>query len=566
MLKLKLLLFSIFVLIFLFCATQRPPSGGPVDKTPPEVVAVYPAPNATGVELDTDIGIEFSERIEKKSISGAIFISPRQGENVEYHWKGKKLVVDFPDSLKPERTYVLTIGTDVIDLRRNRMEQAFHLAFSTGDKLDQGRISGTVHSETGIEGTIVCLYEYTDSLQPDPSKNFPEYMTQCNKTGEYQFSYIAPGKYLPLALKDKDYNQKYDRGFDGVGIPTTIAELSADQLSISGINFRMTTEDTTQVTLRGVLSSDRHHIDIKFDGPIKPPNFTAVQRYFVIVNEKTVTDTLSIKRIYQNTQDLSRFHLKTAAMDTGSYVLYCSDLFDMAGNPLDSASQFYTFSGSSEPDTVKPSLIQQSIQQNAKNVALQPAINLLFSEAMDTLSFEQHFRLADSGNVRQSGDFHWCNPADVTFTPQQQLESNMPYITRLPVDSVFDEFANPLADSIIEIRFTTLNLDTLSSLSGVIVDKKEHGTGQFYLTAHNTTSKNIHYETTVDSAGPYLFRGIFPGIYLINGFRDEDNNGSYSHGQVFPFKPAERFLFYPDSVKIRSRWPNEGNDLIFNKY
>ena len=72
--------------------------------------------------------------------------------------------------------------------------------------------------------------------------------------------------------------------------------------------------------------------------------------------------------------------------------------------------------------------------------------------------------------------------------------------------------------------------------------------------------------TVLDSTGNYQFNDIFPGIYLIYGFRDADSNGTYSYGQIKPFKPAERFLFYPDSIKVRSRWPNEGNDIILNSY
>ena len=55
---------------------------------------------------------------------------------------------------------------------------------------------------------------------------------------------------------------------------------------------------------------------------------------------------------------------------------------------------------------------------------------------------------------------------------------------------------------------------------------------------------------------------LLPGHYFLDCFRDSDGNGRYSYGHTFPFVPAERFAVYPDTVVLRSRWPNEGNDII----
>jgi len=70
------------------------------------------------------------------------------------------------------------------------------------------------------------------------------------------------------------------------------------------------------------------------------------------------------------------------------------------------------------------------------------------------------------------------------------------------------------------------------------------------------------YNISIDEPGNYQFDHILPGIYVIKGFRDADSNGVYSYGQAIPFCPAERFFVYPDSIKVRSRWPNEGNTII----
>lgn len=562
-----LFILSALIIVLSYCASQRRPSGGPVDKAPPEIIGVYPAPNATNVERDAQIIIEFSEPVDKKSMTGAIFISPRQEEELTYRWKGEKLIIEFPDSLKANRTYVVTIGTDVVDLRRNRLAQSFHLAFSTGEKLDQGRVSGSVHANNSMEGTLIGMYAFPEGNEPNPSKQFPEYITQCNENGEYQFSYIAAGKYRLFSLQDKDYDQKYTHGYDGIGIPTTDVNLTEDFPSVADINFQMTVKDTILAALRGVIDIDRHHLDVRFDGPVEPITYSPNQTYFSIITEQAEVDTLPILNFYQNREDQSRFHLKTAQQDSSiNYLLIAQNIFDLAGNPLDTAYTRVQFTGNPLPDTTRPLLTFQSITDGAREIPLIPEIELRFSEALIESTLENHFNLTDTNKTEIKGVFHWKNPADVIFSPDNELTSLMPYIVTVPVDSVLDEFGNSLADSSIQFTFTTLNPDTLSALSGTIIDKKTDSIGRFFLNAKHTTNENITYNTVVDSAGLYIFRAIFPGIYTIYCFHDEDNNGEYTYGNVIPFQPAERFLFYPDSIKIRSRWPNEGNDLIFKEY
>jgi len=136
--------------------------------------------------------------------------------------RGRKLIIEFPDSLKKDRTYVLTIGTDAVDLRRNRMENSFQLAFSTGEKLDQGRISGTVYGNSGIEGTIIGAYTLQPEQEVNPAQITAEYVTQCNTTGDYRLSYIAPDNYRLFAINDKD-------GKDHLGNPITYIKPEPEQ-------------------------------------------------------------------------------------------------------------------------------------------------------------------------------------------------------------------------------------------------------------------------------------------------------------------------------------------------
>jgi hypothetical protein len=141
----------------------------------------------------------------------------------------------------------------------------------------------------------------------------------------------------------------------------------------------------------------------------------------------------------------------------------------------------------------------------------------------------------------------------------------MPYRILLQADSIKDLFQNSLCDSAITFRFNTLNADTLGEILGTIADELPSDSGKIFMKAVPTEEKGKTYAITVHKPGTYRFDGVFPGTYLISGFRDRDKNGIYSFGQLAPWVPGERFFQYPDTISVRARWPNEGNDIMILK-
>ena len=75
-------IYLLFVLI-LGCAKPMAPPGGPVDRTPPEIISSTPASGSIGISIDPSIVIEFSEVIDAKSVEKALF-KPLQ--ITEYRW------------------------------------------------------------------------------------------------------------------------------------------------------------------------------------------------------------------------------------------------------------------------------------------------------------------------------------------------------------------------------------------------------------------------------------------------------------------------------------------------
>ena len=128
--KKNTLIFLLLSFILIKCANQLPPTGGEVDKIPPEIEEVFPADGTINFKEDY-FEIEFSEYVDKRSVTDAIFISPFIEGSMEFSWTGTTLEVIFPEDLKEDVTYTITIGTDVVDLNnKNRMAQSFTFSFS----------------------------------------------------------------------------------------------------------------------------------------------------------------------------------------------------------------------------------------------------------------------------------------------------------------------------------------------------------------------------------------------------------------------------------------------------
>jgi len=556
--NLSILILTIITFI-LACARQLPPPGGPVDTIPPEVVETLPVPGATEVSTGTKIELFFSERMNNQSVENAVFISPWPSEEIFLKWKGRRLRIDFEDTLKENRTYVLTIGAKSSDLRNNPMKDSFSMAFSTGDKIDEGIISGAVYSEGQIEGSLICAYSLQDSSNIDPTRVLADYYTQCNQEGTYQLTYVAPGNYRLFAIRDQDRNRKYTRGIDAIGITVSDVTLMPEQMSISGINFQLSVEDTISPKIRSAYAINQTNIVLRFSEEIAEFDESDPKQFFKINAEEKSEIHLSIVSCYQNLLEKSNIFLTTEKQSPIAYKIVVKNLFDYSHNPLDSLDNWIVFNGITDADTINPAIVFKSIEDSTTGITMDAEIRFVFSEAMKQESVENSISMKEQNKQIIDGKFAWNNPADVIYLPDSSLKSQTWYSINVVADSIFDLSENSLADSIEAIHFKTLNKDTLTAISGEFIDEQTDARGRIFLSAKG---ENNLYNISIDEPGNYQFDHILPGIYVIKGFRDADSNGVYSYGQAIPFHPAERFFVYPDSIKVRSRWPNEGNTII----
>ena len=175
----KIIFTSISYILCLFlisCATKGAPSGGPVDREPPEVVNTFPTSDSLFVHKDLQyIEIEFSERMTESSLARSLFISPHLSFEIE--WQDAETVqMLLTDSLIESQTYVISVGAEASDARQNKMKESFQFAFSTGGHIDRGSINGRIFDLEKNETAAAFAYILDDTSKFDPVNKQPFYI------------------------------------------------------------------------------------------------------------------------------------------------------------------------------------------------------------------------------------------------------------------------------------------------------------------------------------------------------------------------------------------------------
>ncbi len=553
----------VFLALFMTCANQGFPPGGPEDKNPPIILHTFPPRDTTNVPLDARLRILFSEPVTPRTCEDALFITPFPGENIKYKWKrDKELTIIFGDSLLDDRTYVVTIGAGTKDRRNNAMQNSYTLAFSTGDILDKASVQGRIYGDQ-VEGTQIWAYDLSDTTAPDPTTTFPLYITQAGKGGLYHMTNMALGDYRLFAVLDRDVNNKYNIEFDLLGVSTRDIRLDSTIMDINQFNFRMTMQDTTPPMLNAAQAPDEHHVDIRFTESMLPDCLNVVTNYAIWSED----DSLDIFDAAIDFYNAAVVHLTTSKQDSGrEYKLAVKQAFDLYYLPILPDSNVAVFQGSAVPDTSKPQYLTMQPRDSSKFLPSFTPLSVFFSKAMDAASIDNNLVVADTLGDTISGAITWPEKSRFIFTPDKEFANDRFYYMTLPADSIFDFYGNPFADTLFQRQFTSVNPDTFTAISGAISDADTSARGAFFLRLHSADAKkDLTRDLWINEPGPFSFEKLLPDRYTIEVYRDEDENGRFSFGEAFPYQPSERFWTYPDTIEVRSRWPTEGENILLPK-
>lgn len=560
-------------LVAVACAREGIPPGGPRDRIPPWVVETDPPAGSTHVPLEVSPKLTFSERIQPRSIEGNLFIAPIVEFETEASWRGNEISVRFEEPLLADRTYIITVGTGIRDMRSNRMDSTFVYALSTGSSIEEGEVIGlTVHDGQPARNTYIWAYDLAGKPDPDPSGTTPDYLVQAGRDGTFTFTHLSVGRYRLFAFLDQGRDRLYDPGVDPVGIPTRDVVLSEEGRSDGPMSdgpmwFRMAVNDTAAMHVVSARAAHRREVSVFLSEAPRAEMVRDTGAYAIDAVEEG--GSLEVTSAYLDPADPATIVLTTAPQDRDRvYRLTVTGLKNTWSEPIDTTENTVEFNGSPIENSTAPRLEEVHPVNRSRDVA--QSIELRFSFSEPVTMEEGAVVLRDSTDREIGGDLRWINATLAAMRPDFMLQPSTDYEILVLAGLVKNGFDQPLhvtgdRPDTLAYTFTTIDPDSYGSLSGRFEDEDPSGAGSVGISLYPLRDAEPTSEIELDGPGDFRFDNVLPGQYILQAYRDANGNGEFDYGNAFPFVPAERTMVHPDTLEVRLGWETEDITLRLNR-
>lgn len=217
----------ILSLLVISCARVGSPVGGTKDTLAPKFLSSNIDTTRINVPRDIkELRLDFDEYVMLKEVSKNLIISPpiKYKKIIPSNLANKYILIQWQDSLKANTTYNFNFGNAIVDNNEGNILPYFNFAFSTGDKIDDTYISGTVEdamifkkkNETAKDNKyVVGLYPILEGKTDFKQK--PSYIAKVDEENYFELNYLQKGDYIIIAFEDENQNSLYDAGKEKVG-------------------------------------------------------------------------------------------------------------------------------------------------------------------------------------------------------------------------------------------------------------------------------------------------------------------------------------------------------------
>lgn len=544
--------------VFLSCAKQAPPPGGPEDKTPPEVISSIPENGSTDVSLKPKIVLSFSERMDRERIGEAVFVSPPPDGGIRLDWSGDDLEIKIVDSLADDRTYLVTVGSSATDAHNNRLVSSYTLAFATGSTIDSGSISGMVVKDGDpFPGATVAAYPLTSTSHENFIFDSLQYVTQAGSNGSFEFEFMSAGDYAVFAYNDRNGDKAWNPGREGFAFPRGPAILIGAAGTVTEMNFAVFPRDTTRLGIADASFLRNDLLEINLSAPALGQNMVRAKAF---IHSYDKTDTVYAAGIYtwlDTTEScVAVFEEDITAEE---YFVQMTDLVDIWGNEIDTEPDSILLQAPLSTDDTPPSLADVYPARGARNVPLDSRIRLRFKERVHHTDTASGATLIDDDSNTTALEYEQIDPFTFEFFDVESLRSGSRLTFHFSLATISDLAGNSITDSTYSLTFHTLNEDSLGAFSGKVVPGARSA-GKIPLVFYSPLDGGIRTLLDVQSDGSFR-QDVIPGEYTFLGFLDRDPDGYISSGEFVPFDYAEPVFYFPDTVSVRPRFETEGVTL-----
>jgi hypothetical protein len=208
------------------CAIDRPPLGGPEDKTAPTLLVTVPRSDSAGVDAGSEIAITFSEDMSRSGVERLVQFNPPI-EIGTVRWDGSTIFIRPAEPLHPDTTYIVTIRPGFRDYHKVAAKEGTEFAFATSAAIDSGTISGRIYfrREPTKKGVVRCFVLPVDSGFAAEAVR-PDREAKTDENGDYTLRYLPnrDNRFIVWAFEDANKNSTFaPENEAGMLLPDTVA-------------------------------------------------------------------------------------------------------------------------------------------------------------------------------------------------------------------------------------------------------------------------------------------------------------------------------------------------------
>ena len=543
---LKKLLIPIVALTLVGCANRGSgPQGGPKDSIPPVAVRSIPE-NGSVAFHDDRIEIFFNESLQLDNIGQNLLMSPPQQHPPEVRARGKRVLIQFVDSLRDSTTYTLDFGKAICDFTEKNPFLHYTFSFSTGDVIDTLEAFGHVYDAqtlNPVEDVLVGIHEdLTDSaFTTSPLLR----IAKSNATGLYRIGNMRRGTYRLYALEDASKDYRWTLGESLAFADSTIVPDTAEQRPL--FLFK---EQQQRLYMAKSQRDKQHWIHVYFSAP---PDSLPVFR--------SLSDSLNCYTSFSKHGDTATIWL----LDSTS-ILQDSIYIEVRYRQTDSL-----FNLEWTTDTIRavwraPKLSAKALKalrKKNRNRKLELKSNARNNfELYDTLRITCSTPLAsierDSIHLFERVDTI-LKPLPFTFAPYDSLSMELILLAtfqpgksyELQLDSAALHDIYGISHKAQKMPLTVKKVEDYSTLRVTLNPYLSDARIQVL----NAQDKVVR-ELPADPAGA-LFRYLKPDTYYLRLYRDTNGDGEWTTGEWATQRQPEAVYYSPNKIQTKSNWDFE---------
>ncbi len=517
--------FFLLLLIIVGCAKRGSITGGLKDTIAPVLKVSFPE-NFNKNFQGNEIKLVFDENIKLKNLNKQLIISPpmKYEPSILPTTPSKTITIKIKDTLQPNTTYSFNFGQSIADNNEGNPLNQFKYVFSTGDYIDSLSLGGTVKSayDKEVESFVsVMLYDVNDTFKDSVVYNEnPRYVTNTlDSLKTFRFENLKAGKYLLVAMKDYNSNNKYNPKTDKIGFSKAFITIPNDTL----YELELFKETLPFKTFKPTQASG-NRLFLGYEG---------------VVNSAAARPKLILKN---NTEVLSNIITKLPKKDS-LQVWYKPIKVDSLNLAVakDKYEANFTFKiKDQKKDTLSISALQIGNLKSRERFTLEsstPLIRIenskinLINNAKTAVPFTTEY---DEFNQKLYFDF--------------KKEPSENYTFEILPGALTDFFEK--SNDTLTYKLNTRNNSDYGNLTVVLQNVK-----QFPVIVELTNLKGDVLATEYSEKNTSIeFNLIEPELYTLRAIYDTNKNKEWDSGSFLEKRQAEEVIYFSKEIPVRANW------------